>query len=347
MPLKVSLNGVDWVDSGFKYSYYVEPELLGVSPQSGPMTGGTDIFIEADLFTNITDAQNVKCKFTLFGSDRVTRPKYMPMTFVNSTHVKCLSPNGFKGGEQVHIQITFNDNDYTPIMDKIKFRYYVIFDSFPKSGPADGFTETIVIKGAGLNTGQSVLCSLNNTDIAPVSINDNFILCPMCLPWKDPEAIGPVKFGLMFDGSWNEFGEFYYYKQITFATMAPNFGPNEGYGLITMTGDNFRNDFNGVMIGCRVGEAIGKGFMDEEGVMKCIVEQMELVDQDEALVVNIALNSYSWVGAKPEPFLYRPYGITKIQPSSGPYDGYTDILITGKGFTDDIAPNARCKFGVD
>lgn len=101
------------------------------------------------------------------------------------------------------------------------------------------------------------------------------------------------------------------------------------------------------MIGCRVGEAIGKGFMDEEGVMKCIVEQMELVDQDEALVVNIALNSYSWVGAKPEPFLYRPYGITKIQPSSGPYDGYTDILITGKGFTDDIAPNARCKFGVD
>ena len=74
---------------------------------------------------------------------------------------------------------------------------------------------------------------------------------------------------------------------------------------------------------------------------------MELVDQDEALVVQLALNSYSWVGGSPEPFLYRPYGITKIQPSSGPYDGYTDILITGKGFTEDISSNARCKFGVD
>lgn len=36
-----------------------------------------------------------------------------------------------------------------------------------------------------------------------------------------------------------------------------------------------------------------------------------------------------------------------MQPSSGPYDGYTDVLITGKGFTDEIAGNARCKFGVD
>jgi hypothetical protein len=63
----------------------------------------------------------------------------MPVTYVNETYVKCLSPNGFKGGEKVHIQMTFNDMDYTPATDKISFRYYVIFGSFPKSGPADGF----------------------------------------------------------------------------------------------------------------------------------------------------------------------------------------------------------------
>jgi len=139
LPVKVSLNGVDWIDSGFKYSYFIEPELLAVYPHSGPMTGGTDVFIQGDLFTNITDAQNAKCKFTLYGSDRVLRPKYMPLVYVNQTFVKCLSPNGFKGGEKVHIQITFNDNDYTPVKDNISFRYYVIFENFPKSGPADGF----------------------------------------------------------------------------------------------------------------------------------------------------------------------------------------------------------------
>ena len=67
--------------------------------------------------------------------------------------------------------------------------------------------------------------------------------------------------------------------------MSPNFGPSEGEGLITMKGQNFRNDFSGVEIGCRVGESIGKGFLSEEGVMKCIVEEMDLVDIDEALVV--------------------------------------------------------------
>ena len=54
LPVKVSLNGVDWVDSGFKFSYYIQPELLGVSPKAGPMTGGTDIFIRGDQYSNIT-----------------------------------------------------------------------------------------------------------------------------------------------------------------------------------------------------------------------------------------------------------------------------------------------------
>jgi hypothetical protein len=38
-----------------------------------------------------------------------------------------------------------------------------------------------------------------------------------------------------------------------------------------------------------------------------------------------------------------------MQPSSGPYDGFTDILVVGKGFIDESgnSGNPRCKFGVD
>lgn len=92
----------------------------------------------------------------------------------------------------------------------------------------------------------TVMCNLNSTAIKPLNISDNIILCPMCLPDKDPEVIGPVKFGLKFDGNWNDFGDFYYYKQITFESLTPNFGPSEGEGELRMTGDNFRNDFPGV-----------------------------------------------------------------------------------------------------
>ena len=73
------------------------------------MTGGTDIFIKANQFSNITDVENVKCRFTLTGGDRVARPKYMPVTYIDETTMKCMSPNGFKGGEKVLIQMTFND----------------------------------------------------------------------------------------------------------------------------------------------------------------------------------------------------------------------------------------------
>lgn len=39
--------------------------------------------------------------------------------------------------------------------------------------------------------------------------------------------------------------------------MTPTFGPSQGEGEIKMTGDNFRNDFPGVEIGCKIGESIG------------------------------------------------------------------------------------------
>jgi hypothetical protein len=42
-----------------------------------------------------------------------------------------------------------------------------------------------------------------------------------------------------------------------------------------------------------------------------------------------------------------PYGVIDIQPRSGPYDGFTDIFITGAGFTPEIAEFAKCRFGVD
>lgn len=41
VPVKVSLNGVDFVDSGFTFSYYTQPVLEGLDPPSGSYLGGT------------------------------------------------------------------------------------------------------------------------------------------------------------------------------------------------------------------------------------------------------------------------------------------------------------------
>jgi hypothetical protein len=80
--------------------------------------------------------------------------------------------------------------------------------------------------------------------------------------------------------------------------------------------------------------------------MRSVIEKMALAKENEPFEAKFALNSYSWVGTSPAQ-LYMPYGVIDIQPRSGPYDGFTDIFITGAGFTPEIAEFAKCRFGVD
>lgn len=89
------------------------------------------------------------------------------------------------------------------------------------------------------------MCVLNKTEIAPVEVTSTLIKCPMCLPNKDPKATGNVKFGVSFDKSYNDFGNFYYYRQIQFDDMQPRIGPNEGHGIIYFYGERFADDFSG------------------------------------------------------------------------------------------------------
>lgn len=106
LPVKVSLNGVDFVDSGFTFSYYTEPVLSGLLPASGPYEGGTQVFLKGNLFSNITDSNVVKCRFMLKNGTagfRETLPKYMPAFYIDKTTMMCVTPNGFIGGDRVFV----------------------------------------------------------------------------------------------------------------------------------------------------------------------------------------------------------------------------------------------------
>lgn len=202
--------------------------------------------IKGNLFSNITDSQSMKCRFTLRNAThgmRAALPKTMPAFYIDQHTMMCVTPNGFLGGDRVNVQLTFNDMDYTPELENMVYSFYAVFGSFPKSGPADCANEVILVKGAGLNTSNVIRCHLNNTEVAPVSVSDTLIECPMALPTKDPTVTGYVGFGLNFDGTFNDFGEFYYYTQIDFSQIEPTYGPSQGEGEIFFTGNNFREDF--------------------------------------------------------------------------------------------------------
>ena len=60
---------------------------------------------------------------------------------IDKETMKCASPAGFAGGDQVNVDLTFNGVDYTD--NKFVFSFYHIFGSFPKSGPATGKNQFI------------------------------------------------------------------------------------------------------------------------------------------------------------------------------------------------------------
>jgi len=86
-------------------------------------------------------------------------------------------------------------------------------------------------------------------------------------------------------------------------------------------------------VGCKVGDSVGKGKVINANTINCTVEDMALVDEGYTLPVTVSLNSYSWVESNAT---FVPYGVTAVYPNSGPYTGNTDILISGKGFNEEL-----------
>lgn len=127
--------------------------------------------------------------------------------------------------------------------------------------------------------------------------------------------------------------------------VSPTIGPNEGKGAIYFMGKEFRDDFENAKLGCRIGNTLGKAELIDSETIRCTLSnKVPLVDEGQSLPVSVALNSYSWAASE---FSFTPYGIDALYPSSGPISENTNILVTGKGFENELKDQARCKFGTD
>jgi len=56
-----------------------------------------------------------------------------------------------------------------------------------------------------------------------------------------------------------------------------------GVGVINFYGDLFRDEYNLVDLACKIGDAIGKAVYVSSKHVKCVIEDMELVNEGEYL----------------------------------------------------------------
>lgn len=84
--------------------------------------------------------------------------------------------------------------------------------------------------------------------------------------------------------------------------------------------------------------------------IRCVVEDMEQVGENQRLSAQVALNGYSWTATNDQPeesgsTFFVPYSVNAIFPNSGRVTGNTEVLIIGSGFVEDETYTPRCRFG--
>lgn len=91
--------------------------------------------------------KSVRCRFRQIPNENSTfgeadaPTKFIPAYYENAETMRCASPSGWIGGDQVKVDLTFNGFDYTDAT--FPFSFYNIFGIFPKSGPADATNQYI------------------------------------------------------------------------------------------------------------------------------------------------------------------------------------------------------------
>lgn len=209
LPFEVSLNGVDWTNTGMTYSYYDEPIMTDIYPDMGSVLGGDEIYVKGEKFTNNTDPAEFKCRFTPVSLS--IPPKTIRARYINSTTIMCPSPGGWSEADQMILQVTWNGVDYDE--NHFQFTFYSIHRAFPRSGPSNGRGGDIIVSGSGFREDTNPSCMLNHTMYEPVSVSKNEIRCPMPPAEGGDSFFGNVDFAVTANGiTWSNFdGGFQYY----------------------------------------------------------------------------------------------------------------------------------------
>lgn len=175
LPFDVSLNGVDWVTTGFSFSYYEEPVMTDIYPDMGSVNGGDVVFITGEKYSSHIDTTEFKCRFTPATLD--IPAKLVQAYYVNETAIKCNAPGGWSEAARMVLQVTWNGVDFDE--NHFQYTYYSIHRAHPRSGPSSGEGGDIVISGQGFREDTNPSCKLNNTIYDPLFVNSTQIRCPL------------------------------------------------------------------------------------------------------------------------------------------------------------------------
>ena len=306
------------------YTYMLAPELSGIVPKTGPVTGGTPVSITGANF-----APGVVVKF---GIDEC-----LDLALVDSAHILCSTPPGPEGLVDV---VAVNLDGQTAVLGQA-FEYLldvgldpVLELIEPAAGPETGDT-LVTIYGENLGTPGAIL--MGQTPVTQfVSAAADAVVFKT--PVHEP-GIVDVTFISEGGDSAKLVQAFEYIEESQLAdppevvAIVPKSGPTKGGTIVTVTGANYQD---GAVV----------FFGGKKGASTTFVNEAQLEAQtpphDKALVGITVLNPDGQTIMVPEAYTFVPPPVMEsVEPSAGSPQGGTTVTITGQEFFAGATPSTQ------
>jgi hypothetical protein len=296
----------------FTYASGARPAVTGVSPTSGPATGGTTVIITG---VNFTGATKVTFASVAAPSFTVTAP----------SSITAVSPPGAVGARNVQVTTA---GGTSPGVAGDLFTYTTsrptITGISPASGPTTGGTK-VTITGTGF-TGvtQVTFAGVAATSFTVVSATKLTAVSPAgaagarVIQVTTPSGTSPGSSADLFT---------YIPPRPTVTAVSPTSGPTTGGTKVTVTGTSFTG-------------ATEVTFAGVAATSFTVVSATKLTAVSPAGAagarnIQVTTPSGTSPGVAGDLFTYtasRP-AITAVSPASGPKSGGTSVILTGTGFT--------------
>ncbi|WP_174557531.1 beta strand repeat-containing protein, partial [Nocardia vaccinii] len=213
--VQVTVTTAGGTSNGVAYTYIAVPVLTTISPNAGPVTGGTTVVLTGTALTGATGVN--------FGGTSA-----ISFTVDSATRITAVAPAGVAGTVQVTVTTgggTSNGLGYTYV------NVPTLLTGAPDLGPEAGGT-TVVLTGTDLTGATAV--DFGATPAASFTVDSDTQITAM-----SPAGTGLAEVTVTTPGGTSNNVFFTYLPVPTLTSVVPNSGPETGGDSVTLTGTNF------------------------------------------------------------------------------------------------------------
>jgi len=310
-----SNNHAEYVVSPSNFSFYLQPQVSSVSPESGTVNGSS--IIHLGTMTPLgTDDAHIMCQKGTVGaaSIAVVKDGYIECTVdcdkVENTFIRVSLNGGVDYGKD-HVAWYC---DPLPHVERV----------VPSSGSVSGGT-TVIITGTGFINRNALSCRFGSQHVPALWISEGQISCVTPTHSVDSVMVEITTDGRHFS-SWDAGARYTYTQQETITDVRPRYVSQRGGSMVKVTGTNF---LNSSAVTCRVGSSTrSKATYVSSTEVLCMIPSMESHGE---MMISVANNGHDFSFHNGASIVIEEVpGVIALVPEKGLRSGGALVTIIGK-----------------